>query len=274
MARSRFAGQVVLITGASSGIGEALAREFALEGAALVLLARRVERLESLATGLRAGGARVLVRAADVREQAPLDAAVAATLAEFGRLDVAIANAGYGVAGLFERLALEDYVRQFDTNVYGVLRTVQACLPALKQSRGRLAIMGSVAGHVAAPGSSPYAMSKFAVRALADALNGELHGQGVAVTLISPGFVTSEIRKIDNSGGLHDQARDPIPDWLRMGAPRAARIMVNAIARRRREIVVTFHGKLLVWTKRLVPGLFGWLGRRGLRGRSEPKTAQ
>ncbi len=272
MARSRFAGQVVLITGASSGIGEALAREFALEGAALVLLARRVERLESLATELRAGGARVLVRAADVREQAPLDDAVAATLAEFGRLDVAIANAGYGVAGLFERLALEDYARQFDTNVYGVLRTVKACLPALEQSRGRLAIMGSVAGHVAAPGSSPYAMSKFAVRALADALHGELHGQGVAVTLISPGFVTSEIRKIDNSGGLHDHARDPIPDWLRMSAPRAARIMVSAIARRRREIVVTFHGKMLVWTKRLVPGLFGWLGRRGLRGRSEPKT--
>ncbi|HXD97942.1 MAG TPA: SDR family NAD(P)-dependent oxidoreductase, partial [Candidatus Acidoferrum sp.] len=188
---TRFAGQVVLITGASSGIGAALAREFARQGADVVLLARRADRLAALAREIEGTGRRALVVTADVTVDGDLDRAVASTEAAFGRLDVVIANAGFGVVGPVESLTLDDYRRQFETNVFGVLRTVQATLTLLKASRGRLVILGSVAGHIATPGSSPYSMSKFAVRALAEALGHELAPTGVSVTLISPGFVES-----------------------------------------------------------------------------------
>ena len=95
--------------------------------------------------------------------------------------------------------------------------------------------MGSVAGYLSAAGSSPYTMSKFAVRALAEALHGELRPAGVGCTLISPGFVDSDIRRVDNQGGLHAGARDPIPAWLRMKTDKAARVMVSGILRGRRK---------------------------------------
>jgi short-subunit dehydrogenase len=200
-----------------------------------------------------------------------LERVVAATRAAFGRIDVVIANAGFGVVGPVEHLALEDYRRQFETNVFGVLRTVHATLGDLKASHGRLAIIGSVSGHVATPGSSPYAMSKFAVRALAEALGHELSRDGVAVTLVSPGFVESEIRRVDNTGVLRTDSPEPIPAWLVVPVERAARTIVRAVARRRREIVVTGHGKLAVFLQRHTPWLIS-AGIRafGVRSRGEP----
>lgn len=160
----RFAGRVVLVTGASSGIGAALAREFARQGADLVLAARRLSRLADLAVELRTTGRRALAVSCDVTEDGAVEEAVRQGLDTFGRLDVAVANAGFGVVGPFERLALEDYRRQFETNVFGVLRTASAALPALRRSRGTLVIVGSVSGHVPTPGASAYAMSKAAGR--------------------------------------------------------------------------------------------------------------
>lgn len=196
---------------------------------------------------------------------------MASTREAFGRIDVVIANAGFGVVGPVERLTLDDYRRQFETNVFGVLRTVYATVEDLKRTRGRLAILGSVSGHLATPGGSPYAMSKFAVRALAEALRHELRPAGVAVTLISPGFVESEIRLVDNEGRLRTEGRDVVPRWLRMAADPAARKIVTAIERRRREAVITGHGKALVFLQRHAPGLMSALvGLSGYRGRSAP----
>ena len=205
----RFAERVVLVTGASSGIGAALAREFAREGADLVLAARRVPRLEELAAEVHALGRRALVVACDVTQDGALERAVGQAVEAFGRLDVAVANAGFGVVGPFERLALDDYRRQFETNVFGVLRTAAAALPALRRTRGTLVIIGSVSGHVATAGASPYAMSKAAVRAFAGSLRAEVRGAGVGVVLVSPGFVDSEFRAVDNQGRHHAGARDP-----------------------------------------------------------------
>jgi short-subunit dehydrogenase len=139
------------------------------------------------------------------------------------------------------------------------------------KSRGRLVLIGSVAGYISTPNASPYAMSKFAIRALAEALRPELAPHGVTVTLISPGFVTSEIRQVDNRGGWHARAKDPLPSWLPMPADVAAKKIVAAVYRRRREAIITVHGKILVWLSRFAPWVLRLAARRGVRGRSEPK---
>ena len=263
--------RVAFITGASSGIGAALAHEFVRRGAHVALAARRTDRLERLADTLRATGRRALVVACDVTRDGDVEGAAARTREMFGRIDVVVANAGFGVVGPLERLTLADYRRQFETNVFGVLRTVYATLDDLKRARGSLTITGSVSGHLASPGSSPYSMSKFAVRALAEALRSELRPAGVTVTLLSPGFVESEIRLVDNQGVLREEAPDVAPAWLRMPADAAARKIVTAIQRGRRDAVITGHGKALVFVARHLPGLLSALvARSGYRGRRDP----
>jgi short-subunit dehydrogenase len=270
-----FTGQVILITGASSGIGAALAREFARAGADLVLAARRIERLEHVRAEVEREGRRAVVVACDVTVDGDVEKATDLARQTFGKLDVVVANAGYGVVGPVERLTVEDYRRQFETNVFGVLRTVYATLPDLKASRGRLVLIGSVNGYVAPPGTAPYAMSKFAVRALAEALGHELAATGVSVVLISPGFVASEIRQVDNRGVWHPEPAVGPPRWLVMPADRAARQIVRAVARRRREAVITALGKFAVFVQRHVPGLVAMVLRRArIRGRGEPAAAR
>lgn len=246
-------GSTVLITGASSGIGAGLAREFARRGARVALVARRVEPLEALAVELKRGGGQASAHRGDVTR----DGDIARVVAELGKEgvvpDIVIANAGFGVVGAADRLTVADYQRQFDTNVYGVLRTLHETIDSLRRSRGRFVIMGSVAGHVSAPGGSAYAMSKFAVRALAEALHGDLKTAAVGVTLISPGFVDSDIRRVDNQGGMHAQAPDPVPAWLRMRTDKAARAMARGILKGRKEVIVTMHARLIVTMARHFP---------------------
>jgi short-subunit dehydrogenase len=271
--RQRFAGHAVFITGASSGIGAALAREFAREGADVALAARRLDRLETLAAEIEELGRRAVVIPCDVTRDGDLERAADRTRAALGKLYVVVANAGFGVSGTLERLTLDDYRRQLETNFFGVLRTIYATLDDLKQTRGRLVLIGSVSGHIGVPGSSAYSMSKFAVRGLAAALAHELAPSGVAVTLISPGFVESEIRQVDNRGVWHAEApRRPIPSSIVMAAPIAARKIVSAVARRRGEAVITAFGKAAVVFQRHLPGILAATIRRfGIKGRREPR---
>ena len=266
-----FEGKVVLITGASSGLGEAMARVFAEEGASLVLAARREERLKALAGELAGAGRQAVVVRCDVTVDGDVERAVEAACDAFGHLDVAVANAGFGVVGSFERLTLDDFRRQFETNVFGVLRTAKAALPELKKSKGILVLVGSVSGHVGTPGASPYTMSKFAVRGLAASLYPELARDGVSVVLISPGYVETDIRKVDRFGRLHPDAKDPVPGWLRMPARVAAKQIVRAVAARRREAVITLHGKAAVIAERLFPCIVAWSMRRTRIQRKAPK---
>lgn len=270
-----FRDKAVLITGASSGIGEELAVQLSRAGAKLTLAARRTELLETLVQKIGAGAptraavagsdkeiARPLAVACDVARDGDLEHAVAESVRHWGSLDVAIANAGFGVVGPLKRLSLDDYRRQLETNVFGVLRTIYAALPELEKTKGNIAIMGSISGWGAAPGTSPYAMSKFALRALANSITPELRQSGVKVTLISPGFVASNIRRIDNRGKFHPRAKDPVPAWLVMSTEKAARQMLRAVARGRREVIITGHGKLLVTLERFAPWIVRAVGRR------------
>ena len=240
----------VLITGASSGIGAALAREYSKRGAKLALFARRKDKLEEVARSLRNAHA----VGCDVTDDAQVHRAVREALdALGGNLDVVVANAGIGMIGTVEELSIDDYRRQFETNVFGVLRTVKATMGALRRSSGRIAVMGSVSGFLSLPGTSAYAMSKFAVRALAEALGAELSKDGVSVTHIAPGFVESEIRKIDNAGQSDPSRRDPIPPFLMMPNAIAAHQMAEAIQARKPEVVITNHGKAAMFVATRFP---------------------
>jgi short-subunit dehydrogenase len=267
--REDFRGKVALVTGASSGIGEELAEQLAQQGALVSLAARRAEVMAQLAERIAAAsGARALVIECDVTRDGDVERAVAETVRERGRLDLVFANAGFGVAGLFTGLSLADYRRQFETNVFGVLRTLYAALPEVARAKGQLVITGSIAGWVATPGTSAYAMSKFALRALANSITPELARLGVALTLISPGFVESNIRRVDNRGVLHAEAPEPMPAWLVMSRRKAVRQILRAVARRRREAIITGHGRVLIALERLAPWISRAVGRRmAARGR-------
>jgi short-subunit dehydrogenase len=260
---SFFHDKSALITGASSGIGEELAVQLAAAGAKVTLAARRRDQLELLAQRIALlGHAKPVVAECDVTRDGDLERAVEAAVRAWGKLDVAIANAGFGVVGALKKLSLEDYRRQFETNVFGVLRTIYAALPELEKTRGNIVIIGSVAGWVASPGGSPYSMSKFALRGLANAITPELGRSGVKVTLISPGFVASNIRRVDNAGTFHLQAQDSVPDWIQMSTNRAVREILRAVARGTREQIVTFHGKVLIALERFQPWLIRAMGRK------------
>jgi len=251
----RLSGSVTFVTGASAGIGAAVAREAARQGSDLVLTARRRERLQALAEEIESTGRRALVATCDVTRDGDLETAAAMAQQAFGRIDTVIANAGFGVVGPFERLTIEDFRRQFETNVFGVLRTVMATREQLIASRGCLAIVGSVNGYVSAPGSSPYCMSKAAVHALAFSLWHELGPHGAGVTLVAPGFVKSEIRQVDNRGVLHPHAKDHVPSWLSASTEKTARQILLAVRRRRRVQVITGHARVAVFFERHFPWL-------------------
>jgi NADP-dependent 3-hydroxy acid dehydrogenase YdfG len=181
------ADKVFLITGASSGIGEATARQAAEAGYRVVLGARRLEKLEALAEELGGPEKAIAVRC-DVTEWEDQQALVKAGLDTFGRLDVAFANAGFGAKRGFLEETPEYWKSMVLTNVYGAALTIRATMPSLQESRGHLLLTSSVAGRRALPGSL-YAATKWAVTAMGEAARLELNGTGVRVTLIEPGMV-------------------------------------------------------------------------------------
>lgn len=264
-----FRGKSILITGASSGIGRALALQLGAAGAKVTLTARRAELLTTLSDEMVSIGAvRPVISICDVTHDGDLERAVAAAVDAFSGLDIVFANAGFSIVGFFERLGLADYRRQFETNIFGVLRTLKASQAEIARRKGNVVIMGSVAGYCATPGNSPYCMSKFALRALARSITPELARAGVRLTLISPGFVVSNIRKVDNSDRFHPGAPEPMPAWVVADTERVCRQILRAVAAGRAEAIITGHGKLLVAIERFAPWILRAAGRRmAARGR-------
>jgi len=191
---------VFLITGASSGIGEATARRAAEAGYRLVLAARRIELLEELAEEL-GGSDRALPVRCDVTEWADQEAMVETAVSRFGRIDVALANAGFGAKRGFLEESPEHWRSMVLTNVYGAALTIRATLSTLKESRGHLLLTGSVAGRRAIAGSL-YSATKWAVTAMGEAARQELNGTGVRVTLVEPGMVDTPFFEGTVSGAL------------------------------------------------------------------------
>lgn len=242
----------VLITGASSGIGRALVEEYAAMGAKITLIARREKELREICAGLLKRGARVQSFILDVTNDKAVRSALTSAESEFGPVDTVFANAGIGVDGSVVNQTQADFAKQLDVNFWGVLHVFYAALESLKKTRGRFVITGSGSGYLSLPSAVGYSVSKFAVRALAEGLYTELGPWGISVTLLSPGFIATEIRG----------PKDPVPRWLQMPVQKAARKMVRATERRQREVIITFHNRLAIWISRLVPGLLLYCLRR------------
>ena len=188
------AGKVVVITGASSGLGEATARLLSAQGAAVVLGARRVVRIEALADELTAAGGKALAVATDVTDAGQVRRLVDAAVQAYGRIDVMINNAGLMPQSLLERLKVDEWDRMIDVNLKGVLYGIAAALPHMqRQKGGQIINVSSVAGHKVGPGSAVYAATKHAVRALSEGLRQEVKPYGIRTTVISPGAVATEL---------------------------------------------------------------------------------
>lgn len=258
----RFQDQVVWITGASAGIGRELARQLADEGAQVAVSARREDRLHAVVADIEARGRQGLAVACDVTDEQAVARAADLVVEHFGRLDVAIANAGFGVVGPIEELSAEDWRRQFDVNVVGLAITVRHALPHLRKTAGRMVLIGSVASMVTRTNTGPYSASKAAVRMIGHTLAMELHGSDVSSITIHPGFVESDIARTDNEGVYHPDAEDPRPAKLMWPTDRAARAMLHAIHKRKREYVFTGHGKFFGFLARHWPALMHFIGTR------------
>lgn len=187
-------GKVIVITGASSGLGEATARHLAREGAMVVLGARRVERIDALAAELNGAGYQALSVATDVTNSAQVQALVDAAIAKFGRVDVMINNAGVMPHSPLERRKIADWDRMIDVNIKGVLYGIAAALPSMQERKsGHIINVSSVAGHKVRSGSAVYAATKHAVRALSEGLRLEVKPYNIRTTVVSPGAIDTEL---------------------------------------------------------------------------------
>jgi NAD(P)-dependent dehydrogenase (short-subunit alcohol dehydrogenase family) len=259
---STFRDAIVWITGGGSGLGRAMALEFARQGASVAISGRRKDLLDAVAEEIRGLGRAALVVPCDCTDEAQVVGAVATVVEQFGRLDVVVANAGFSVNGRVETLSADDWRRQLDINVVGCAVTARHAIPHLMRTRGRLALVGSVSGVTYFPGFGAYQASKAAVLALGRTMAMELAPHGVSCTVLQPGFVATEIARVDNQGRHDPSRRDPRPAGLMWEAEPAARKMLGAIARRRVEYTFTGHGRLGVFLGRHAPWLIQWLGPR------------
>lgn len=247
--------KVVWITGASSGIGEALTHQFVQAGWGVVAFARRAERLRVLSVRYPQ---QVLPVVGDVTQVADCVAAVEAAVKHFGTLHAVIANAGISMRALVEE-AQEEVLRQvMEVNFWGAVRTVRAALPLVKANQGWIVGVSSIAGFRGLPARSAYSASKFALNGFLESLRVELLPAGVKVLIAAPGFTKSEIRQKALTASGAFQAESPLPEDQLMSAEAVAKAIYRAMHRGQKYLVLTREGRLVRWLNYLAPG---WLDK-------------
>lgn len=245
----------VLLTGASSGIGAALAVELARRGHDLSLIARRVDKLDEVAAQVRAQGRRAAVAPVDVTDRQAMETAIAALVAELGPVDIAIANAGAGGDTRATALDAEAVSAMFRLNVDGVVHTFAPVLPAMaERGAGQIVAVASIAGHIGLSGAGAYSATKAAVQTLMHAFSTELRPKGIAVTTVNPGFVRTP---------LTDKNRFAMP--LMWEVDRAARKIADGIERRRRVVEFPWQLSWLVRLGRALPAAWSEALIRAMR---------
>src|ERR671932_1257998 len=243
-------GKVAVVTGASSGIGEATARELAARGAAVVLAARAAHKLEDLEAEISASGGRALAVQTDVSDRASVEAMVGKTVEAFGALDILVNNAGLGLSGRVAELRLEDMRHVFETNTVGPLNCIQAALPHM-MSGGGIINVSAVVGKRSVPKVGGYCATKFALNALSDALRVEIAERGITVTSVYPGTTRTAFR--ENSRRTKGEKRG----WRPKGVlpEKVAEKIAHAAEKGSRDVYITLPDRLFIAGTTLLPGL-------------------
>lgn len=255
------AGQIALITGASSGLGYVLARDLAQQGCRLVICARNESKLEWAQRELRGQGAEVLAIPCDVSEPSQVESLINQTLRAFGRIDILVNNAGIIQVASLPFLTVQDFEQAMDTMFWGMLYTSLAALPQMqRQGSGHIVNITSIGGKVAVPHLLPYACAKFAAVALSEGLRAELNGSGIQVTTIVPGLM----RTGSHLNALFKGQQEKEFSWFALGAgmplvamdvERAARQIITAMQRGDAEAILSLPAQLLARIHGLFPGL-------------------
>lgn len=256
--------RVAVVTGASSGIGEATAKELARRGAAVALGARDEAKLEALAREIRAGGGYALPIPTDVTDEASVRALIERTVAALGGVDVLVNNAGLGLSGRVSELRADDLRYLYEVNVLGPLRCTQAALPHMRRG-GRIINVSSVVGLRAIPKVGGYCSSKFALNGLSEALRVEVASGGVTVTSVYPGTTRTAFR--DNSRRTRDESRG----WRPKGVPaeKVAEKIARAAERGGRDVYVTLGDRAFTAAATLAPGALDYALRSWAKDRKE-----
>ena len=251
---SFFTDKVIIVTGASSGIGLASARLFGREGAKVVMAARSLDRLESLAAGV-APEDKVLCVKCDVSREDDCRVLVEKTVERFGRIDILVNNAGISMRAMFRDLDLKVIHSLMDVNCWGTVNCPQCALPWLLKSRGSVVGVISIAGYSALPARTGYSASKYAVRGFLDTLRIEHLKDGLNVLVFAPGYTSSNVRNAALTADGTPQGETPLEEGKLMSAEEVALKLAKALRRRRSEVILTALGKVTVLAHRLFPRL-------------------
>jgi len=262
---STFTGKVIVITGASEGIGRALSLALAPQNPRLVLSARNAERLDGLAAECRALGADALPVPADVTVEAECRGLIRTAVEAYGGIDVLVANAGATMwcrLDQMEDLSVLDKVMA--VNYFGAAYCTAAALPWLKECRGRIVAVASVAGLTGVPERTGYSASKHAMVGFFDSLRIELADAGVSVTVVAPDFVVSQIHRRALGADGAPLGETPMQEGRIMTADRCAQLIVHAMERRKRLLITSARGRLGRWLKLIAPGLIDKVARKAI----------
>ncbi len=246
--------KIIVITGASSGIGKALAFEFGTKGAIVVLAARNLAKLQEIVSDLNKRGFQALAVQTDVTIESDCRELVEKTLEKYGRIDVLITNAGISMRSLFIDLQLDVMRRVMDTNYWGTVYCSKFAMPHLIASGGSLVGVISIGGYIGMPGRSAYAASKFAVRGFLDTVRVENRKTGLHVLVVAPGFTSSNIRRAALLADGSLQGETPRDENHMMSAEAVAAYIYNAVVKKKRQLILTFvQGKLTVFLGKFFP---------------------
>ncbi|MBI3959596.1 MAG: SDR family NAD(P)-dependent oxidoreductase [Chloroflexi bacterium] len=255
-------GRVALVTGASRGIGAALAAALAGEGCHVALAARTKGALETLAVELRQQfGVQAIALPTDLSDESQVEAMVAATVEAFGRIDILVNNAGAGIYGDVAALRSPDLRATFDVNFFAPVAAMRAAVPHMRaQGDGVIVNIGSIVGKFPQPLGGGYSASKYALHAASGAARAELKADNIAVVLVCPGLTDTEFATHSRISvpGLEDMQGERHAPLRGVPVERVARRVVKAIRRREREVYITLFDRLVVLGAQLLPGLFEW----------------
>ncbi len=248
--------KVVVITGASSGIGRALAFEFAARGAKIVLAARNTEKLQEVENEIRLKGNEVLSVKTDVSVESDCKNLIDETVSKFNQIDVLINNAGIAMRALFADVELSVLKQLMDVNFWGTVYCTKYAMPYITASKGSVVGVISIAGYMGLPARTGYSASKYAIRGFLDTLRVENLKTGVHVLVAAPGFTASNIRNVSLTADGTSQGKTPRDENNMMSAERCAQLIANAVVKRKRELIMTFlEGKFTVWLQKWFPSL-------------------